>query len=213
MRGWPEASNFSDMVNASVWMDHIKCSKEAINTSESGGLANCLGLHRAASLHLFDAMHFEPQPYNPQNRTLPPLGQLQPIEQWGNWMPAGDAVAALAHADRALRGSESPWAWNFMLRFGLHIIGDMHQPLHAGDMYSDVFKDGDQGGNLVTVTGDKRFSSLHFVWDGVGGRYVQNWPISEEALDAEAQLLVKDHPPSDFIASGRLDPAWNDSSK
>merc|ERR1719188_106719 len=90
-------------LNASVWMDHMKCSKEARVTSESGGLTNCLGLSRSADLHLFDAMHFQPEAYNPQNRTLPLMSQMQPMENFGNWQVAGDGVTALAYADRTIR--------------------------------------------------------------------------------------------------------------
>lgn len=44
----------------------------------------------------------------------------------------------------------------------LHLMGDIHQPLHAGSMFSaDLFERGDRGGNAVSI-GD---SNLHSVWD------------------------------------------------
>jgi len=39
----------------------------------------------------------------------------------------------------------------FSVRLLTHIIGDMHQPLHNMNMYSQQFKSGDQGGNLIEI--------------------------------------------------------------
>jgi len=45
----------------------------------------------------------------------------------------------------------------------LHLVGDLHQPLHTGGaMTATLFADGDRGGNAVNVRGD---SNLHAVWD------------------------------------------------
>jgi len=44
------------------------------------------------------------------------------------------------------------------LRFIIHIVGDLHQPLHAG-------KPGDRGGNEVKVTFFGKDTNLHSVWD------------------------------------------------
>lgn len=46
----------------------------------------------------------------------------------------------------------------FALKFLIHMIGDMHQPLHAGH-------DEDQGGNKIQVTWFSTPSNLHRVWD------------------------------------------------
>lgn len=44
------------------------------------------------------------------------------------------------------------------LRFVVHFMGDMHQPLHAGDR-------GDKGGNDVKLTFNGKLTNLHSVWD------------------------------------------------
>lgn len=46
----------------------------------------------------------------------------------------------------------------FALTFLVHLIGDMHQPLHVG-------RDEDMGGNKVTVYWFDRPTNLHRVWD------------------------------------------------
>lgn len=47
------------------------------------------------------------------------------------------------------------------LKFLVHFVGDLHQPLHCAD------RDGDKGGNarLVMYPGQKRAVNLHSVWD------------------------------------------------
>jgi hypothetical protein len=44
------------------------------------------------------------------------------------------------------------------LKFVVHFIGDLHQPLHASD-------NGDRGGNAIRVRLDGRDTNLHAVWD------------------------------------------------
>jgi hypothetical protein len=44
------------------------------------------------------------------------------------------------------------------LKFVIHFIGDMHQPLHDED-------DGDKGGNARHVIFDGRPDNLHWIWD------------------------------------------------
>ncbi|MES2124282.1 MAG: S1/P1 nuclease [Gemmatimonadota bacterium] len=44
------------------------------------------------------------------------------------------------------------------LRFVVHFVGDMHQPLHAGER-------GDKGGNDVKLTFNGNPGNLHSVWD------------------------------------------------
>lgn len=44
------------------------------------------------------------------------------------------------------------------LKWVIHLLGDMHQPLHAGDR-------GDRGGNDVTVWFRFRRTNLHSLWD------------------------------------------------
>ena len=38
-----------------------------------------------------------------------------------------------------------------MARYLLHLIGDIHQPLHSTDMFNETYKTGDLGGNLIKV--------------------------------------------------------------
>ena len=71
----------------------------------------------------------------------------------------GDSPTALAHFTDTLRNAHASLdERRRALRFIVHLIGDLHQPLHVG------IKD-DQGGNAVKVTLFGRPTNLHSVWD------------------------------------------------
>jgi hypothetical protein len=81
------------------------------------------------------------------------------------------------------------------LKFLIHFVGDLHQPLHAIDNH-------DKGGNDVHVTiAGRRTTNLHSVWDSV---VINSRGMGEEAY---ANSLIEDlnvHPvppgPIDYIA-------------
>ncbi|MEZ5953453.1 MAG: S1/P1 nuclease [Hyphomonas sp.] len=73
--------------------------------------------------------------------------------------PEGDAMTALAKfraiaADPAASLEDRQLA----LRFIIHIVGDLHQPLHAGNGK-------DRGGNFFTCYFFDKLTNLHAVWD------------------------------------------------
>ena len=71
----------------------------------------------------------------------------------------GDALTALRQFTATLRDPNASRAdRELALRFIVHIVGDLHQPLHAG-------KPGDRGGNDVKVKWFGRDTNLHAVWD------------------------------------------------
>jgi hypothetical protein len=71
----------------------------------------------------------------------------------------GDAMTALSRFTATLRDPKaSTEDKRLALRFIVHIIGDLHQPLHAGG-------GNDRGGNDVKVTWFGRTTNLHAVWD------------------------------------------------
>jgi hypothetical protein len=51
------------------------------------------------------------------------------------------------------------------LKFLVHFVGDIHQPLHATDRWDAYTGKDDQGGNLVPVTFFGQATNLHVVWD------------------------------------------------
>lgn len=49
----------------------------------------------------------------------------------------------------------------------LHLVGDLHQPLHASSQVSREHPEGDRGGGLVPLSGSDTYSTLHTYWDGI----------------------------------------------
>jgi hypothetical protein len=73
--------------------------------------------------------------------------------------PEGDALEALRFFTRMLRDPKTNAAHRQLaLRFIVHLVGDLHQPLHNG-------RPGDRGGNDVKVKWFGRDTNLHAVWD------------------------------------------------
>ncbi len=75
--------------------------------------------------------------------------------------PGGHCLLAAIERDRALLadpGAAAPERAE-ALRFLVHWLADLHQPLHVSD-------NGDRGGNDVTVRFMGRARNLHQVWDG-----------------------------------------------
>jgi len=79
------------------------------------------------------------------------------------------------------------------LAFLIHFVGDMHQPMHAGDR-------GDLGGNRFPAFYSRIRSNLHAIWDG----YLAERAISTPAADARG--LLSEIAPTDrpAIASGTV---------
>ncbi|MEX0738679.1 MAG: S1/P1 nuclease [Pseudohongiella sp.] len=85
--------------------------------------------------------------------------------------PASNSQHA-SHADNVLTALERSY-WQLehdtdaeqralALCWTLHLIGDIHQPLHTGGLVSArLFPDGDRGGNAIRIGN----SNLHAVWD------------------------------------------------
>jgi hypothetical protein len=72
-----------------------------------------------------------------------------------------------------------------------HLIGDIHQPLHAASLYSPQFPNGDQGGNAEVIEKTPPYpdstEKLHLLWDSLPGDFA-----SEELDRFEAQGLRAD---------------------
>jgi hypothetical protein len=124
----------------------------------------------------------------------------------GTYCPHGDcAVEAIVAQFRALTTPSSTVIRANALRFLLHLVGDLHQPLHATT-------NGDRGGNCVPVTYYERapqpnpngdFSpNLHAVWDSSTIRTLMTTRSLADAR-ALAGFVVGQHPLPAAVAPQR----------
>jgi hypothetical protein len=90
--------------------------------------------------------------------------------------PEGDALEALEKFTATLKDPNASRAdQQLALRFIVHLVGDLHQPLHVG-------KCCDEGGNEVKVEWFGKPSNLHSVWDSA---MVDNEQLSFTELAAK----------------------------
>jgi hypothetical protein len=77
-----------------------------------------------------------------------------------------------------------------------HLVGDIHQPLHATSLFSNEYPRGDQGGNLVFIKDAANVPmSLHMYWDDVVGMSLKYDRVRKIADRIEAE-----HPPAQLKA-------------
>lgn len=70
----------------------------------------------------------------------------------------------------------------------IHLYGDIHQPLHNGSIFSDVYPDGDKGGNMFYVKPGNSGVNIHKMWDDALGRGNKNNIVS---INNQSQKLRK----------------------
>ncbi len=86
-------------------------------------------------------------------------------------LPENNIVTGLEHNVNILKTSSDKNAQAQALRFIIHFVGDIHQPLHCATRVSNAKPDGDRGGNLFIIlvpdkTGTLQKTNLHSYWDG-----------------------------------------------
>ncbi len=84
--------------------------------------------------------------------------------------PPTNAVERLAYAEAQLRSPQLPAADRAVaLCWYLHLVGDIHQPLHCAEWFSPEFPQGDRGGNEVAIKPQSEPLRLHTFWDALLG--------------------------------------------
>ncbi len=76
-------------------------------------------------------------------------------------------VAALERHAKVLSSDAKDEEKAVSLCWLLHLIGDIHQPLHGTALFSRDYKNGDQGGNLIALAIDNKAYRLHWYWDSI----------------------------------------------
>lgn len=96
--------------------------------------------------------------------------------------PGGDAIQALEHMRQTLKDRTQPREKRVeVLKFLIHLVGDLHQPLHFG-------RRSDRGGNDVKVHWFGKETNLHEVWDSA---IIRSWELSYRELADMVELPSK----------------------
>jgi len=102
--------------------------------------------------------HYVDFPFKPEGepasiQTIPP--------------PQENILTAIAENERIVRSASDPARRGIALTWLLHLVGDIHPPLHAVTLFSREYPRGDEGGTdtCVRVAQDRAALSLHLLWD------------------------------------------------
>ena len=109
--------------------------------------------------------------------------------------PNGDVVTAIKEQIEILKSKESSKEHKQLaLKMLIHLVGDLHQPMHMGHL-------SDLGGNKWTVTHFNRTTNLHSLWDTPMIESGHSWSHTEwtEELDRLNRTEVNS------VCSGSID--------
>ena len=133
-----------------------------LSDAAQSGVQNILGVEDLAEASTWpDLMRSSRSDYwqriaSPWHYDTVPKGEDYPDVDIPDWGDAATALAAFRETLKSNTASDEEKA--LALRFVVHIVGDLHQPLHAGNGT-------DRGGNTYTVTFFDKLTNLHSVWD------------------------------------------------
>lgn len=98
--------------------------------------------------------------------------------------PEGDLVSAIETCKKIiLDKNTSKDEKIFHLKFLIHLIGDLHQPLHVG-------RSEDKGGNTIQVRWFYNETNLHAVWDS---KMINHYQMTFSELANNTDKISKEH--------------------
>jgi hypothetical protein len=123
-----------------------------------------------------------------------------------------DIVSAINDAKTTLRNknwsmTDSRLGKSITLRVLIHLIGDVHQPLHGCTLVNDQFPKGDVGGNafVIDMPGARK---LHSYWDSCLKKYSKlSSPLTERhfnKLDGYVNNILETYPRSHNVIAPRV---------
>lgn len=88
-----------------------------------------------------------------------------------------------------VRDFQTQFEKSMMARYLVHVVGDVHQPLHSSTLINKKFPDGDQGGNLFPIQFKENIQNLHKLFDSIldGFKNDIDRPLTKE----DSQYLEK----------------------
>jgi len=121
-------------------------------------------------------------------------------------IPSPNAETQIAIFRQTLTSSSKDPLKSYDLVWLLHLVGDVHQPLHSTTRISAGQLDGDRGGNSVKLNDPSK--ELHFFWDGLPG------DVADPSAALTAAIAYgKNLAPADPVLAKKMDAAdWINES-
>lgn len=178
-------------VHAATWADDIKTKRYGYERDDPR--SSTAGRNIGYADHDQHAYwHFKDVASSPDGTPLPPPDPVDAVTQLRLM------IAALPPSSGASDGLRS-----YDLVWTLHLVGDLHQPLHAANRFTHAIPKGDGGGNaeaVIPATGETL--ALHAYWDRILGGYSSPYGAVFDA-DAKGGLASMT---ADPVAAKVLDP-------
>ena len=104
--------------------------------------------------------HYVDFPFKPEGEPAN-IQAIEPLEE--------NILTAIAENERTVRSGNDPAKRGIALSWLFHLIGDIHQPFHAAQLFSRKYPNGDRGGSEMCVrTAQNRAAlPLRRLWDGL----------------------------------------------
>jgi hypothetical protein len=126
-------------------------------------------------------------------------------------LPTNDVLFGVAQCEKVLSDTNAnPEARAAYLSYMVHLVGDMHQPLHCASYFTDAYPKGDRGGNDFYVSINGVGLRLHGIWDGLLGsgvnrRALWNYAVALQTKFPRSSLpeLTADTTPTSWSLEGR----------
>ncbi|MBU0745079.1 MAG: S1/P1 nuclease [Gammaproteobacteria bacterium] len=177
----------NSFVEAATWLDKIK----------------------AAGVPSSGAWHGSSRPYDP----VKILSQKE-VEKKLSQLKKNDAVKAIKNCLKILcNKNSSPWEKAFSLRVLLHVVGDVHCPVHSITLYNKDFPQGDRYGTRfpLFLPQNSSVKDLHQLWDSmllIDSDHTQP-PLTPEQLSKIEQFaneIAQKYPEENLSEKEILDP-------
>ncbi|ATQ67840.1 MULTISPECIES: S1/P1 nuclease [Methylosinus] len=182
----PEEQDRAAFVHAATWADDIKRSRDYRRSSIAQDGADAVANIGYADHLAHDYWHYVDLPYSPDGTP-------------GEPPQAPNALTQIEAFRRTLASDASDDVKSYDLVWLLHLVGDVHQPLHATSRFSRGLPNGDRGGNTETVClAFTCGAKLHAYWDGL---------LGDRGSPSDAEALAATLPSPDATAAAVDDPA------
>jgi hypothetical protein len=149
----PDARDVTAFLRASTWPDAIKHEAGHLDDGErpEGPDANENTGYEDLREHRY--WHYVDVPFSTDGTPVPEV-------------PTPNAATRIADFRQVLATPESPDALkSYDLSWVLHLVGDIHQPLHAVSRFTHDLSQGDLGGNRIRLCDPPCRQELHYFWD------------------------------------------------
>jgi hypothetical protein len=175
---------------AATWPDEIKADGSGYKGTDTAPPDESPALNDGYDAKLAHKYwHFIDTPFTWDSTPLPPV-------------PTPNIAQKIGVFRTALTSNEPDLLKSYDLVWLIHMVGDIHQPLHCSTRVSHGKPHGDEGGNLVTVSGPAK--NLHAFWDDVlGVGYTKDFAAAVavgKTLPVPDALLIWDRDENNWAA-------------